>query len=1320
MAHEASTVPDAAPEGRLASGVLTAAQLMEKHAATLPHAAAGAEDAADEADANPAASSAEGSAVPEEAAPAKAPAAAKSKPAPKKAAALDLASAEAFPTLGGPAPIKPIATPVWSHRPTTVPAITNGHSIPVVPESTSNGTSTPVPGSKQGGIESTNILELRAADLTPRQQLKRAPADVGRDVEKKTHTRIQMSTTAAGVMVVIIKGLPHNIQGARRELCRELCMKKVLNVVVPTFVRPHIIGKGGENIKKLQNESGTKITVPKQAEGEQQVHEDDGTTVTVVIEGDVEGTELAKSKIDKIVADKTAQIIVRLTEIHGKFYPFIAGPHFKNINALQKGKDLQITVPEEHFTETGEPGASTGPIVLKGDKFAVNEAKEAIEKIVHELGEHFTVFPADLPVHCHRPVYGDRGKGIHDILEETGCQITLPHPSKKISKCIISGPRDKIGPGVTKVLSISGTYHHKSMTINGAYKNSPLGADVHARGVARFLKKSQALKGIEGGTTAQLSQPEIPATDSPLTYQIVATSQSDLATASQKFKELVERYPAGRVRRLNIDPLCHQTIIGKGQKGISQTLEKYGVHIIMGEDPIYGDEVFLIYEGRGSEPTPAEEIEAKLNEVEGSLEEQAARIGNIDEEIIFIRKELLPVIQGGTTFNALSQGSVIISHSLVEAKGEQPERISVRIRGASVESSTSSDVKATAKKILAWADSLKDVEDLTKPFIHSFDYPSQFSAMLIGKSGSNVNKLRDDLGVDIRLKEGKGEIKGVQVNVEIAKKRLLEQIKQFEDNTVVKVKAPQEYHRTIIGAAGRFVRRLEEKYNVRINFPKSRDDDAKSDAGSDVDPASTKPQVLASDEILIKGPRKGVSDAKAEIEELLKYEISNSQTANLTISVKHLKPFYGIYGKEVRRIREEGGVRVDVGNDSGLPPDATVEVKIKGTKEAVAAAKKDLSKIIKDIEQLTVRKIEVDKKYHRALIGTGGATLREIVEKAGGPTDRHAQARMVHFPTIESTDNVITLEGNAAVVEKIAEAINKIVSEKQSQVQAVVDVPADKHWKLIGRGGSVRQELEGRFKVNIDVPRQNPAGPSPTGVTITGLPADVEAAKAHIINFTKEAIGETVYVPEYLHHAVADGGLFIQRLRNELRVKVEHNNLPHPQKPAPAQRPDSLITDTDEERNISWVVVDGAPAGEEVAAEFPWVLRGPNAEAVAKAQDLLTKQIDLVKNQTSTGFLVLPDPSKHRLIVGQAGARVNKIREDTGCRIMIPKDKSDGDAIVMHGSTEGLEKAKKIILDILATHENRNDAGGNNKDNNAGNGGRRNGGNNRGGNRERD
>jgi hypothetical protein len=73
------------------------------------------------------------------------------------------------------------------------------------------------------------------------------------------------------------------------------------------------------------------------------------------------------------------------------------------------------------------------------------------------------------------------------------------------------------------------------------------------------------------------------------------------------------------------------------------------------------------------------------------------------------------------------------------------------------------------------------------------------------------------------------------------------------DETVETLKILRQFHPSLIGQSGKYVVRLEEAYNVKINFPHNENGDAKSREN------------LKPDEVQIKGPKKGVAQAKADL-----------------------------------------------------------------------------------------------------------------------------------------------------------------------------------------------------------------------------------------------------------------------------------------------------------------------------------------------------------------------------------------------------------------------------------------------------------------------
>jgi polyribonucleotide nucleotidyltransferase len=301
---------------------------------------------------------------------------------------------------------------------------------------------------------------------------------------------------------------------------------------------------------------------------------------------------------------------------------------------------------------------------------------------------------------------------------------------------------------------------------------------------------------------------------------------------------------------------------------------------------------------------------------------------------------------------------------------------------------------------------------------------------------------------------------------------------------------------------------------------------------------------------------------------------------------------------------------------------------------------------------------------------------------------------MVRFPKTETDGNAIRVEGQKQVVDKICAAIQALVDEQESQSTEIAEVKPDKHRLIIGRGGETRRQLEQQFGVSINVPRQTETGAARSQVKISGQPSNVEKAKAHIMELTKDMEGETVSVPRKFHHSIADNGQFFRRLRADHKVTVDHSGQrppPKPSAPTPSRSAGTngesmpLITDDPSSTagSHSWETHPLHSSTEE--GDIPWLLSGPSSEAVSAAKAKLEKALEEAGKQDTIGFLILPDPRAYRHVIGPGGSEINKIRKQTGTKIQVPKAEQRGgsEAIEIVGSAEGVEEARDVILEVV-------------------------------------
>jgi len=306
-------------------------------------------------------------------------------------------------------------------------------------------------------------------------------------------------------------------------------------------------------------------------------------------------------------------------------------------------------------------------------------------------------------------------------------------------------------------------------------------------------------------------------------------------------------------------------------------------------------------------------------------------------------------------------------------------------------------------------------------------------------------------------------------------------------------------------------------------------------------------------------------------------------------------------------------------------------------------------------------------------------------------------ARTIRFPRQESGESAIRVEGKQALVDKIIAAMEAFAGQKVGQTTEIVEVPSEKHRMLIGRGGEARRALEARFNIGLDIPRLTDQGPSRSQVKVSGQPADIEKAKAHILEITKDQEGETIQIPRKHHQTISDNGQFFRRLRNDHKVTVDHGDQKPPKRTTPAPRPQTngggsmpLITDAQSSDEIHrWDLVYPTPSAEDDGT-IPWILRG-TPESIAKARSALEKALRAAETQEahSTGYLVLPDPKTYRFVIGPGGSQINAIRKETGCKINVPRDQMQGEAIEIIGPKEGVETARDIILEVVANSGQR-------------------------------
>ncbi|KAK1782218.1 hypothetical protein QBC45DRAFT_7764 [Copromyces sp. CBS 386.78] len=1225
------------------------------------------------------------------------------KPAPKPKT-LDTQSRELFPELGGPKPKASVVAPIWGAKnnangSTNGAAPANGTPQTSAPPS---GVSTPIGSGRQGprphplSIPGRNVetMLLDPPHILPRTQLKRPLPDILKDLNRKARANVTMHALGNGQLRFDAVGPQEHATQALKDLINQIGTKQNITVEIPSSARAHIIGKGGSTIKAIQEKTGARIQLPKADESQPPVDEDDDTMINVHVEGNAFSAAAAKQEIEKIAGERAANVQTKLRNIPAEFYPFIAGPKNDLVHKLEEDLGVQIRVPPlqgRSLQPPVVPAPGQRPIFapapqdyniqLAGERTAVQNARAAIERRAEELRRQLALEQLSIQHGRHQFIIGDRGVPLDQFFEDTGCAIILPSDEDDDMVTII-GPQDDVNRGLDKAMDLAMNMQCSNIDISRFHRQAPGGAAAHARNVTRYLRQRKAIEQLERQHNVQVNTPY--SNEGALPWELYARDGKNAIRAQSEIKGLVDSHPPARIQAVQVDPFFHTYI----RKDITPRVRQdYRVQLVVPETTEANAPVLLVYEGPSS-PTSYEiprgqPSQSEVSEMQKWLQDARQHIlglVNQQEEII---QASLDVPQ---KYHAKLRNFIRQEQDERRSQEKIPARVfnigtTVNIKGPR------SAVENLASKCEAFIEQEK-ADEKERGFTLDFEFPQKYANHLIGKGGSNIRELREKFDVDIQVQDGKVELKGPKAKAEAAKTHILALGRQLQDEATHILKIDPQFHRALIGAQGAQINRLQTRYKVLIFFPRTQKASNDDESAAEASDAGKPRRQQAADEVIVRGPKRGADEARDELLSLLQYLKDTSYTATVTVQQKQIPSLIGSGGAALDALRNETKAVIDIPSARDTA-DGLVEIQIKGTKEAVAAAKKALEAKKAVFEDTVVKTIEVDRKYHRSLIGAGGSTIRDIVVKAGGSDDRREIARAVQFPKQENSDNTIKIEGRTSVVDSIIEQIEAIVAERQNQVTEVIEVPVEKHRSLIGRGGDVKRGLESQFKVSIDVPRQ---GSGQTGIKIVGQSADVEKAKAHIQTLTKDQPGETLQVPRALHHSVSNNGQIFRRLKSDHHVTVDHAGHSIPAKPA---APTSiranggslpLITD-DEESTAdahSWTVVDQTSTEE---GDIPWVIRG-SPENIEKAKKIIENAIEQAKKEDAIGYLILPDPSTYRYVIGQGGAKVNQIRKQSGCKITVPRDQAKGEAIEVVGTKEGVEKAKDLILAAVKEGQN--------------------------------
>ena len=375
------------------------------------------------------------------------------------------------------------------------------------------------------------------------------------------------------------------------------------------------------------------------------------------------------------------------------------------------------------------------------------------------------------------------------------------------------------------------------------------------------------------------------------------------------------------------------------------------------------------------------------------------------------------------------------------------------------------------------------------------------------------------------------------------------------------------------------------------------------------------------------GPPGEVEKARLDLEDQVSKLVKDK--AFVKVDAKYHKHIIGKGGSTINKIKSEADVTINIPDtDSG----ATV-IRIEGNKAGVEKAKAELASMVEKMENEKEKDLIVENRFHRQLIGAKGGEIEKI--------RKEFTAVQISFPDLGSKSDIVKLRGPKEDVDKCARHFSKLTKELLEQIGYQTKVPIFKqfHKFVIGKGGANIRRIRDETDTRIDLPDSTTDSDL---ITITGKKDNVVKAVEVIQQIESKManiVAKEIMIPAKIHNTVIGaGGKLIQSIMSEcggVAIKFPENG----------------------------------------SGSDKVTVRGP-VDDVEKAIKLLRELSD-EKQLSGISAEVKAKPQHHKFLIGRAGCHIQKIRDDTGARIIFPgSGDADRESITIIGTKEAVAKAK--------------------------------------------
>merc|ERR1719495_2386961 len=582
------------------------------------------------------------------------------------------------------------------------------------------------------------------------------------------------------------------------KIARDL-LESNYQVKLPIFKQFHknIIGKGGVNIKKIRDETNTKIDLPNS----------DADSDTITITGKKEDVNKAADKIREIQS-QMANVVSRDLSIPAKIPNTVIGAGGKLIQSIMSEcGGVAIKFPEAN--------SGSDKVTIRGPVDDVEKAMKKLQELSDEkqLSGHSVEIKAK-PEH-HKFLIGRQGINIQKIRNETGARIIFPGPQDVDRESItIIGTKEAVAHAKKDLearVNELDNIVEDTMTVDPKH---------HRFFVARRGEVLRKIGEEFGGVVISFPRNGV-ASDKVSLKGAKNCIEGAMARIEEIVQDLVEQVTID----CEIEQSYHRTVMGAKGSKVQKLTQEHNVQIKFPDKAVENG-------GMPDERPPDSERSSNPNIIR--ITGKRANCEAASQALL----ELVPI-------TAEVSVPYEFHRFIIGTKGvgvrEMMNNYDVNIRVPSVEaksdviliSGVPSNVEAAkaglADKVIELEE--EKAEKIRRSFVVTVNVDPEYHPKIIGRKGAVIGKLRDDYKVNIQLPRKEADcqevitITGLEEDANAAKDEILKIVGQYESMIKMEVSIDPKVHPMIIGKGGRNIRKIMEDYKVDIRFPRDAEED---------------------------------------------------------------------------------------------------------------------------------------------------------------------------------------------------------------------------------------------------------------------------------------------------------------------------------------------------------------------------------------------------------------------------------------------------------------------------------------------------------------